>query len=162
MRVEPLQRGQFAFNLGHIFRGCNANVNCGRCGCGDHIRPCSTTDLADIQSDATSFVRELRNFKDLMSEFDNRAVTFFEIQTGMRCNASDLNRIFADSLACCFHRAMQSVCRLEHQNGARISRNLFSERARRRAPHLFIGHQEQRHWAGNFSVAPRQQRFEHV
>src|SRR6266496_567334 len=114
MGVEGFQRAQFAVNLSDVFRRCNADVNRSGGGRGDHVDSRSTADLADIESDAAFGIHELRDFKNLVSQLDYGALAFFEIQSRVRGDSSDLKLVFANTLADCLDRAMQSIGRLKH------------------------------------------------
>ena len=97
-----------------------------------------------------------------MCKLDNCVLTLFEIKAGVCSDSGDLERVFAHALARCLDRAMQSVSRLKHQDGSRIASEFFGDRTRRCTSNFFIGHQHQRHRAGELPIVPFEHCLDHM
>src|SRR5208337_422103 len=127
-----------------VFFVRNAKIHFGDGFGSDHVGPGSAADDSYIESCTSLQVGQLRNGQNLMSEFDDCALSFLEIKACVRSLTSDLDDERSDPFA----RGLQSASRpgwLAHQHRHTLLSHALSNRAGAFAASLFVGNQQHLH-----------------
>src|SRR5262249_60155166 len=114
--IERLERMHLLINDGRVLHAQNANINKGYGLRGNYVAARPTRYDAGVQSDSTFCVYEFCDGCELTREFEDRALAFFEVETGVSGFSPYLYTVFTHAFAGGFNRALRSVRRLHHQH----------------------------------------------
>ena len=142
--VERLEGAQLAVEAGGLFRALDADIDAHRSLGRDHIGARSALNHARVYRNALPQIVQLGDHRDLAGQFENGAVSFAGIESGMRSDAFHAQRIFAYAFARGFDGASKPGGGFEHQHSGGFFRQGLSDLSRRMAADFFIGNQKDR------------------
>ncbi len=142
--VERLEGAQLAVKTGGLFCALDADIDAHRSLGRDHIGTGSALRYARVYRNALPQIVELGDHRDLAGQFENGAVSFAGIESGVGSDAFHPQRVFAYPFARGFDGASKPGGGFEHQHSGRLFRQSLSDLSRRMAADFFIGNQEHR------------------
>ena len=146
--VEGLQGAEFAIEGGGLLGALDAHVDFGDGFGGDHVGAGSSANHAGIHRQSLLQVGELGDGGDLAGEFEDGAVSFAGIESGVGGNAFDGQGVVADTFARGLDGAAKSGGRLHDKDGGGFAGESLGGLAGRSAADFFVGDEEDGDGAG--------------
>jgi len=160
MAIEGFERAQLLVYTGGVFHFGDADIEHRGSFGGNDVDSSPAFDEAGVEGEATLQIDHLRYKINQAGEFEDGALAFFEIESGVRGFAGDFDVIFADAFARGLDRAVESVRRLEHENGSRFLGEAFGDTARGVAANFFIGNEKDGDGTREYVFVPASQPFD--
>src|SRR6185312_2328956 len=128
----------------------------------DDIGSSATARHTYIESGAVIAVREFGQAQYLPRQFEDGAMSFLRIQSGMGRHSFDAHRVLADSFASSLDRSFQSGRRLQYENRGSAAGKLLGGVPRVCAANLLVGYEKNGDRVLQLAVRPSLQSFHYM